>query len=81
MKMLSFHCALFDDHCLVSGLRRLFWLHQHSGDNFPDSQPGPGEKTARGVSVGCGSRVTVGVRSIWRGEGWWSEGTGLAFWL
>lgn len=68
IKMLSFYCVLFDDHCLVSGLRRPFWLHQHSGDDFPDSQPGPGEKTTRGVSVGCGSRVTGGCE---KHLAWW----------
>ena len=71
IKMLSFHCALFDDHCPVSGLRRPFWLHQHSGDNFPDSQPGPREKTARGVSVGCGSRITGGCE---KHLAWWGAG-------
>ena len=74
---------LFDDHCLVSGLRRPFWLHQHLGDDFPDSQPGPGGKMARSVSVGVALASRVGVRSLWRGGGgeWWSEGTGLAFQL
>lgn len=73
IKMLSFYCVLFDDHCLVSGLRRPFWLHQHSGDDFPDSQPGPGEKTTRGVSVGCGSRVTGGCE---KHLAWWVGGGG-----
>ena len=80
IKMLNFHCVLFDDHCLVSGLRRPFWLHQHSGGRlFRLTARLWGEDNPRCL-VGCGFRVTGGVRSIWHGGGW-SEVTGLAFWL
>ena len=80
IKMLSFHCVLFDDHCLVSGLRRPFWLHQHSGGRLSRLTARPwGEDNPRCL-VGCGSRVTGGCEEH---LAWWGvvRSHRLAFWL